>query len=561
MRLSEPVLSQTEVASERGVVSAGHRLEAEAGARMLESGGNAVDAVVAAAFTGFAVEPAMCGLGGYGHLAAYLADSGKFLTVDHGPRAPRAAHAHMFELDEAAPTLHYGWPRVAGRRNEWGCFAAAVPGAVAGLCAAHEWAGRLPLAQVLEPAVEAAEAGVEVTWSLLLVIADRLEEIRAMPHAAALLLRDGRPPRAAGYSGAGDRLDTSELAGTLRRIAREGAAGFYTGPVADAIEREILGGGGILTAGDLAEYRPKAFLEAPAAYRGHAYVTANDQVGYEALNILECFPLAGYGAGSVELYHLLAEACGHAFADNMAHYGDPEHAPSPVEGLASPAFAAERAAGIRLDRAAPRPVEPADPWPFERRVEACSAPFAGTTQMSAADARGNMCALITTLTGGFGSLVAVPGTGVVLNNSMLNFDPRPARPNSVAPGKMPFFAVPTLVAARDGRAVLAACGSGGYRIASGVLSTTVHALDLGFGIQAAVDAPRVHCQGDETFVDSRIPEQVRGRLAELGHRVVVQERTPAFAPFACVCAVAADPGTGLLTAGSGPAWSTTAAAL
>jgi len=561
VRLSEPVQTRTEVASERGVVSAGHPLEAEAGARMLEAGGSAVDAVVAAAFTGFVVEPAMCGVGGYGHLAAYLADSSEFLTVDHCPRAPRAAHAHMFELDEAAPTLHYGWPRVAGRRNEWGCLAAAVPGAVAGLCAAHERAGRLPLAQVLEPAVEAAEAGVEVSWSLLLIIADRLEEIRAMPHAAAFLLRDDRPPRAAGYSGAGDRLDTSDLARTLRRIAREGAAGFYTGPVADAIEREILAGGGVLTAADLAEYRPKVFLERPAAYRGHAYVTANDQVGYEALNILERFPLAGYGAGSVELYHLLAEACGHAFADNMAHYGDPEHAPSPVAGLASPAFAAERAAGIRLDRAAARPIAPADPWPFEQRAEARFAPFAGTTQMAAADARGNMCALITTLTGGFGSLVAVPGTGVFLNNSMLNFDPRPARANSVAPGKMPFFAVPTLVAARDGRAVLAACGSGGYRIASGVLSTAVHALDLGFGVQAAVDAPRVHCQGGETFVDARIPAQVRGRLAELGHRVVVQETTPAFAPFARVCAVAADPGTGALAAGAGPAWSTAAAAL
>ena len=528
---------------------------------MLEAGGNAVDAVVAAAFTAFVVEPAMYGLGGYGHLAAYLAGSGDFLTVDHCPRAPLAASARMFEPDEEAPTVHYGWPRVVGRRNERGCLAPAVPGAVAGLCAAHERAGKLPLAELLEPAVEAAEAGVEVSWNLLLVIADRLAEIREMPHAAAFLLRGGYPPRAAGYSGAGERLDTSELARTLRRIAREGAAGFYTGPVADAIEREVRAGGGVLTTRDLAGYRPKVLLERPAAYRGHAYVTANDQVGYEALNILECFPLAGFGPGSVELYHLLAEACGHAFADNMAHYGDPEHGPSPVEGLASPAFAAERAAAIRLDRAAPRPIEPADPRPFERRAEARSAPFAGTTQMAAADASGNMCALITTLTGGFGSLVLVPGTGVFLNNSMANFDPRPGRANSIAPGKMPFFAVPTLVAARDGRAVLAACGSGGYRIASGVLSTMVHALDFGLGIQAAVDAPRVHCQGDETFVDARIPAEVRGRLAELGHRVVVQETTPAYAPFARVCAVACDPQTGVLAAGSGPAWSTAAAAI
>ena len=561
MRITEPAEWRTDVASERGVVSAGHPLEAAAGARLLEAGGNAVDAVVAAAFAAFVVEPSMCGLGGYGHLAAYLAGPGEFLTVDHCPRAPHAAHARMFELDEAAPALHYGWPRVAGRRNEWGALAPAVPGAVAGLCAAHERAGKLPLAQVLEPAVEAAEAGLELSWNLLLVIADRLQEIRAMPHAAAFLLRDGDPPRAAGYSGAGDRLDTSELAGTLRRIARDGAAGFYAGPVAEAIEREVRAGGGVLTASDLAKYRPKVLLERPAAYRGHAYVTANDQVGYEALGILARFPLGDFGPGCVELYHLLGEACGHAFADNMAYYGDPEHAPDAVRGLASPAFAAQRAAGIGLDRAAPRPIEPADPRPFGRKAESGRAPFAGTTQMAAADSSGNMCALITTLTGGFGSLVLVPGTGVFLNNAMLNYDPRPGRANSIAPGKMPFFAVPTLVAARDGRAVLAACGSGGYRITSGVLSTTVHALDLGFGVQAAVDAPRVHCQGDETFVDARIPAEVRGRLAELGHRVVVQETTPALAPFARVCAVAADPRTGVLTAGSGPAWSTAAAAL
>ena len=324
------IASRSEVVAERGVVAGGHMAEAEAGVRMLEAGGNAIDAIVAAAFTGFVVEPDSCGVGGYGRLAMFLADRQEFVTIDHYVRAPRAATATMFEIDPAPDGMYYGWPRVVDRRNEWGYLAPAVPGAVAGLCAAQERYGLLPLAQVLEPAIEAAEAGVLVTWDLALAIARRIKQIRSVPHAADRLLRNGDVPAVASAFGDGDRIDFSDLAGTLRRtIAREGAAGFYTGPVAEAIGREIAAHGGILTADDLATYRPKIMREQAATYRGYTYVTANDQVGYEALNILEQFDLAGYGAESVEFRHLMAEAMGHAFADNMVHYGDPDrHASS-----------------------------------------------------------------------------------------------------------------------------------------------------------------------------------------------------------------------------------------
>ena len=116
--------------------------------------------------------------------------------------------------------------------------------------------------------------------------------------------------------------------------------------------------------------------------------------------------------------------------------------------------------------------------------------------MAAADAEGNVVSLITSLTHAFGSLVLVPGTGVLLNNSMVNFDPRPGRPNSIAPGKLPIFAAPALVATRAGEAVFASCGSGGYRILSGVLHTALNTIDFGMDVQAAVDAPRVHCQAE-----------------------------------------------------------------
>jgi gamma-glutamyltranspeptidase/glutathione hydrolase len=181
--------------------------------------------------------------------------------------------------------------------------------------------------------------------------------------------------------------------------------------------------------------------------------------------------------------------------------------------------------------------------------------------MAAADASGNVVSLITSLTHGFGSLVLVPETGIFLNNSMVNYDPRPGLPNSIAPGKMPIFAAPALVMSTGGEAVLGSCGSGGYRILSGVLHSALHALDFDMPVQAAIDAPRVHCQGEETFVDGRISENVREQLRELGHNVVVVNDDPGVTHFGRVSAVSRDPDSGLLAAGGGPAWWTACAGL
>jgi gamma-glutamyltranspeptidase/glutathione hydrolase len=558
--------ARTALTAENGMVTGGHAQEAEAGVRMLQAGGNAVDAVVAAAFTGYVVEPASCGLGGYGRLALFLDERQEFITVDHRIRAPGRSRPDMFEIEPSGPSLYFGHPQTVGRKAEWGHLAAAVPGAVSGLCAAHEMFGRLPLARVMEPAIEAAEAGLPVTWDLVLYINNRLEQIRALPHTAAWLLRAGDPPRYGGTGMPADRLDQSELAGTLKRIAQHGPAGFYAGPVAAAIEREFAQHGGLLTAADLAAYRPRILREKPAAYRGYTYITADDPVSYEALSILSHFDLRRFGPDSTAYRHLVAEAFGHAFADNMAYYGDPEFTRSPVHGLASPAFAAARAAGIRLDRAAPRPIAAADPWPFEpagAESEGTPPPTTaarqGTTQMLAADREGNLAVLITTLESGFGSLVLVPGTGILMNNSMSNYDPRPGHPNCIQPGKMPIFGVPTLAVAKDGRAVFGAGGSGGYRILTGVLHAMLHTLDFGMDVRAAVDAPRVHCQGGDTYVDARIPAQVQAELAALGHMVVPQLDSPGSVFFGRVNALSIEPETRLIHAGTGPAWVTAAA--
>jgi gamma-glutamyltranspeptidase/glutathione hydrolase len=176
--------------------------------------------------------------------------------------------------------------------------------------------------------------------------------------------------------------------------------------------------------------------------------------------------------------------------------------------------------------------------------------------MAAVDQAGNMATLITSLTSSFGSMVLVPGAGVFLNNAMQNYDPRPGLPNSIAPGKMPIFAAPTLVAARDGRALIGGCGSGGYRIETGVLHAFMHAVDFGMGVQQALDAPRVHNQGEATYVDARIPGEVQARLQEMGHEVIAVADQPNSTNFGRINAVSVDPKTGLLHAGASPAWST-----
>ncbi len=566
MITSRALYTHTPVEGERGVCSAGHRLAAEAGVRVMREGGNAVDALCAAAFTAFVVEPASCGIGGYGHISLWLAESRRFVSIDAYCRAPLAARDDMFEVAPGSAT-YYGHPFTTGDRAATGPLAAAVPGAVAGFCEAQAKYGRLALERVLAPAIEAADAGVDFKFSDRLGVLDRVPEAEPSAETLAVLMPGGRFPRGGGGEPP-DRMDTRPLARTLRLIARKGPAAFYRGRVAAAIERHVRGAGGLLGRDDLASYRPRTLLESPLRYRGHDYVSCYDQVAYEALNVLERFDIAGYGPDSFQYRHLAAEALALAFTDSMTHYGDPDFVASPVRGLSSPEFAAMRSRSIRLRRALSRPVTPGDPWPFDsshpdtERVTGAGAfvPQSGTSQVASADRHGNMASCCISIGSAFGSLVYVPEVGCFLNNAMQNFDPRPGFPNSIAPGKMPIFAAPALVATRRGRALFAASGSGGYRIQTGVLHAFMNRIDHRMRVQAAVDHPRVHCQGAETVVDPRIPEPVRQRLRSAGHDVVEQPEAPGYWPYGRVCAVAWDPRRKRFEGGAGPSWQTAVAA-
>ncbi len=450
----------------------------------------------------------------------------------------------MFELEPPGSPDPSDWPSVAGARNHVGHLAVAVPGAVAGL-----WA------RISEPGACRGH-GCSTRRS-------RSPETASRSHGSCFsrsppATRRSAPTRrwrrscspTAGFRRArtadspGERLDQRELADDARVDRAATAPTRSTKARSPRRSRpRSQQGDGILTAEDLAGYEPKILTEPPAHYRDLEYVTACDTVGYETLGILDRFDLAGSATARAEHYHLLAEAMGHAFADGATYSSDPDFTEDPVEELGSPEFAATRAAAISLDRAAPRPIVPAAPWPGGPRRPASAGGVSGTTQVVCGDAEGNLVSLITTIGADFGSLVAVPGTGVILNNSMINYDPRPDRGNSIAPGKMPFFAVPTLVATRDGRPALAAAGSGGYPILAGVINTIVNHVDHGLSIQAAIDRPAGPLPGERRRSSThacRNPSAPASR--EIGHELVVQAMTPGELPFSRVSAVAVTDG-------------------
>ena len=551
--------------SDAGVCAAGHPLEADAGRRMLDEGGNAVDAAVAGAFMAAVVEQIDCGLGGFARVSVGMVGARPTFSIFDGyVRAPRAARADMFTAREDDAWTYYGHPPTVGDQARYGALAVAVPGAVAGLLRAHAACGRLPRAQVLAPAIEVAEAGVPFSWREKLVIADLQDEIRGLPDTAAVLLPRGRLPAVSMQTHETDKLDTRPLARTLARIAEEGERAFYDGEIAHTLAAYVQDHGGILSATDLENYRLGEARERPNTYRDLSYVTCQDEVAHLGLNILEGYDLPATGPDDALYRHTMAEALGVCFTDCLAHYGDPEFVQSPIAGLVSKEYAAARRAEMRPDGILPRPIAAGDPWPYHDapfvedgiRREMSAAARKGTSQVVAADRDGNMAAVCTSTGWNYGSLVYVPELGFFLNNGMSYFDPRPGRPASIAGGKMPIFGAPVVVAAKGDQPVLACAGSGGYRIETGVLHTLVNLVDHGMSVDRAIDHPRVHCQGGATFVDARIPEAVQDALREKGHEVAALVEDAGTLHFARVCCVARDPRTGALTASAAPSWLT-----
>jgi len=512
----------------RGMVVAEHPVGARVGADILQTGGNAVDAAVAAAFAMTVVEPFMSTIGGSGTMLVHVARRGETVALDFNGCAPGRAHESMFEIAPGISRGLFAWPNVEGAANDRGHLAVAVPGSVAGLSLALERFGTMTLRDVLQPAIALAREGFVPDWYQTLSTARSLEELLRFDEATRVYLRNGRsvhrPPTGMEE---GDRVTYPDLARSLELIAREGPAAFYRGALAGAIHDAMAAHGGLITREDLAAYEVRVGPPLVGSYRGLELAFSPGSTGgvtaIEILNILEQFPAAAVGCGTARGLHTRAAAVRRAFADRFEYLGDPAVVKNPVERLTSKEYARAVAAEIRRPR---RSTEQAPGSGALAAGDDC------TTHIGVVDRQRNAVALTHTAVSLFGSHVVVPGTGILLNNGMMWFDPRPGRPNSIAPGKRALVNMVPVLGFKRGKPHLTLGAPGGRRIVSAIPQVIATLTDTRCTLQAAIEAPRLHDEGRELLVDARVGEKVLAALRGFGHEVAPREETYATLNFA-----------------------------
>ena len=497
------------------VVTAQHEAS-EVGRRILQAGGNAVDAAVAVGYALAVVDPCCGNIGGGGFMLIRRADGGASV-INFREKAPRAADPAMF-LDAAG--------NVVREASLYGYRAAGVPGTVMGLDRALVLHGRLGRAAVMAPAIALAREGFVLGAADAGILAARASRLAADPETARIFLRrDGTPYQA------GDRLVQPDLAATLTLIADQGPDAFYRGPIAAAVAAASASHGGIITAEDFAGYTVEAAAPVGCTYRGYRILSApppsaGGTVLCEMLNVLSGWNLAEFGYRTAATLHLIAETMRHAYVDRNSAFGDPAFMADPGPRLLAPTYAAAIRATIDPDKATlSTALGPGTP-PHEP---------AETTHYSIVDGDGNAVALTYTLNGNFGSAVVAPGTGFLLNNEMDDFAVKPGTPNlfglvqgaanAIAPGKRPLSSMTPTVVERDGRLVFVLGSPGGPRIITAVLETLINLVDFGLTPQAAVAAPRFHHQWlpDALYYErDGIDPTTIAALAARGHRVVEQ---------------------------------------
>jgi gamma-glutamyltranspeptidase/glutathione hydrolase len=500
-----------------GAVVSDDPLATEVGLAVLRRGGNAVDAAVATALALAVTYPEAGNLGGGGF--AVVRTGGELTSLDFREVAPAAARRDMF-LDAA------GVP-VPGA-TVVGPLAAGVPGSPAGLWELHRRSGSLPWAAVVEPARRLAAEGFPVGEHLAGVIAAKRELLARFPETAGAWLPDGEPPPV------GSILRQPDLAATLAAYAERGPEGVTTGRVAAAVEEVARRHGGILTAADLAAYRPVwrepvRFDAFGWSFAAMGLPSSGGIILGEALGVLERAGWAALPRFGAARQHLLAETWRAAYADRT-RLADPASSEATAADLLAPAWLAARATGLRRDRAVPSTaVVPWAPPP-------AAAEGGETTHLSVVDAAGDAVALTTTINDLFGSGLWVPGAGFFLNDEMDDFTTAPGRPNlfglvqgasnAVAPGRRMLSSMTPAVAWRstaDGVELVTAGGRGGSLIPTSVIQVLLNLVVDGDELQAAVDRPRLHHQWlpDELRVDpDALAPETRATLEALGHRIV-----------------------------------------
>ncbi len=550
---SSLTISRAGASGRGGVVSGKMAGAVRAGAEMLASGGNAIDAAVTTAFAIGVAEPWMNGLGGGGFLVAWLARERRAIAIEYPMISPSGATPSMYRLAGGAiDTGLFGWPATVGNTNTVGHLAVAVPGTVAGLALALERHGTRSLADVLTPAIALAEEGIPVTWHTTLTVARDLANLARFPATRAIFLdATGNPPVTIEQARP-TMIRQPELARTLRAIADEGARSFYEGETADRIVRHLAEHGSSMTRDDFARYEATESPTTDALFAGHTVHTIGKGTGgtslAQSLMMMERLDLASCDHNSAETIHRLTAVFRRVFADRFAYLADPEAVEVPIDGLLDPAYIASRVAGIDLNRA--NLPEAGDRASLGvRHALAASVPEylhdGSTTHLGVIDREGNGVSLTQTLLSLWGSRVVAPETGVLLNNGMMWFDPEPGHPNSVAGGKRPLSNMTPALVSRDGELAVSIGSSGGRKImncnAQVIANLTAHGMTL----HEAIEAPRIDASTRDLAISMRIDPAVRQRLEEMGHPVSARDETLLTADFASPVGCARDGSGGL----------------
>jgi len=487
----------------RNVVATSHPLAAQAGLRMLQRGGNAVDAAIAAAAVMTIVEPVSNGLGS--DAFCLLWDGHDLHGLNASGRAPQAWTPDYFARKHGADARtppQRGWDSVT------------VPGAVAGWVALHRRFGKLPFADLLAPATGIAERGYAVPVVVQQKWAAAVPLLRNQPGFADAFMPNGRAPNV------GEQFRFADAARTLRLIAQSGGEAYYRGEIAAAIVAHAQANGGAMSLADFAAYEAEWVAPIGLDYAGHTMheIPPNGQgiAALMALGIVKNFDLAGMRVDGIDSQHVQIEAMKLAFGDAYRYVSEPSSMEVSVEQMLSSDYLASRAKLIDMKRA--QVFEAGTPNDVHRR--------GGTIYLTAADESGMMISFIQSNYQGFGSGVVVPGYGVSLQNRGHGFSLDPASPNVVAPGKRPFHTIiPAFLTkgAGERRAAQMSFGVMGANMQpQGHLQTLVRMLDYRQAPQAACDAPRWRFnEGLAINVEATMDRATVQGLAERGHRVEV----------------------------------------
>ncbi len=508
------------VVAEHGMVAGPEVLASEIGKQILQQGGNAVDAAVATGFALAVSYPRAGNLGGGGFMLIHLADEKRQTLIDYRETAPAAAGRDLY-LDDKG--------QVDRMRMYFSHQSAGVPGTVAGLLYALEHYGSMSQEQVLAPAIALAEQGLTVSFALNFEINARAERLRQNPEANRLFFKaDG-----SAYA-IGDTWRQPDLAWTLKQIARHGNKGFYDGEVAERIVAEMERGDGLITRQDLAAYRAVEREPVRGTFHDFEVVSTPPPSSggihiIQMLNILEGLPLAEAGHNSAAYLHYLTESMKLAYADRSQYLGDTDFVDVPQAQLTSKDYAARQRASINPQRATPASaIRPGAAMQPESK---------DTTHYTVADASGNVVSNTYTLNFSFGSHIAVPGTGMLLNNEMADFAAAPGSANAyglvegesnrIEGGKRPLSSMSPTLVLRDGKPWLATGSPGGSVIITTVLQTLLNAMVFDMNIAAAAAGARIHHQWlpDVLRVEQGVSPDTIELLKGMGHTVETSDRT------------------------------------